>query len=50
MTTRRQTANDDTLLWTLKVLQETPSVSQRTLAKDVGINVSTINFCLKALV
>ena len=50
MTTRRQTANDDTLFWTLKVLQENPGVSQRTLAKEVGINVSTINFCLKALV
>ena len=50
MTTRRQTANDDTLFWTLKVLQENPGVSQRTLAKEVGINVSSINFCLKALV
>jgi EPS-associated MarR family transcriptional regulator len=50
MTTRRQTANDDTLFWTLKVLQENPGVSQRTLAKEVGINVSTINFCLKAMV
>jgi len=50
MTTRRQTANDDTLFWTLKVLQENPGVTQRTLAKEVGINVSTINFCLKALV
>ena len=50
MTTRRQTANDDTLFWTLKVLQEHPGVTQRTLAKEVGINVSTINFCLKALV
>jgi len=44
MTTRRQIANDDTLFWTLKVLQENPGVSQRTLAKEVGINVSTINF------
>ena len=50
MPTRRQTANEDTLFWTLKVLQENPGVSQRTLAKEVGINVSTINFCLKALV
>ncbi|MDD5029018.1 MAG: MarR family EPS-associated transcriptional regulator [Rhodoferax sp.] len=50
MTTRRQTANDDTLFWTLKVLQENPKATQRTLAKEVGINVSTINFCLKALV
>jgi EPS-associated MarR family transcriptional regulator len=50
MTTRRQTANDDTLFWTLKVLQDNPGVSQRALAKEVGINVSSINFCLKALV
>jgi EPS-associated MarR family transcriptional regulator len=50
MTTRRQTSNDDTLFWTLKVLQENPGVTQRTIAKEVGINVSTINFCLKALV
>ena len=50
MATRRQTANDDTLFWTLKLLQEKPGVTQRTLAKEVGINVSSINFCLKALV
>lgn len=50
MTTRRQTANDDTLFWTLKVLQDNPGATQRTIAKEVGINVSTINFCLKALV
>jgi EPS-associated MarR family transcriptional regulator len=50
MTTRRQTANDDTLFWTLKLIQENPGVTQRTLAKEVGINVSSIYFCLKALV
>ena len=50
MTTRRQTANDDTLFWTLKLLQDNPGMTQRTLAKEVGINVSSINFCLKALV
>jgi len=49
MTTRRQTANDDTLFWTLKLLQENPGVTQRALAKEVGINVGSINFCLKAL-
>jgi EPS-associated MarR family transcriptional regulator len=47
MTTRRQTAIDDTLFWTFKVLH---GVTQRTLAKEVGINVSTINFYLKPLV
>ena len=49
MNTRRQTANDDTLFWTLKLLQDSPGMSQRKLAKEVGINVSSINFCLKAL-
>lgn len=50
MTTRRQTTNDDTLFWTLKLLHENPCITQRSLAKEVGINVSSINFCLKALV
>lgn len=50
MTTRRQTAHDDTLFWTLKLLQDNPGMTQRSLAKEVGINVSSINFCLKALV
>ena len=50
MSNRRQTANDETLFWTLKLLQEKPGVTQRNLAKEVGINVSSINFCLKALV
>lgn len=50
MTTRRQIANDDTLFWTLKLLQDNPDITQRSLAKEVGINVSSINFCLKALV
>lgn len=49
MPTRRQSANDDTLFWTLKLLQDKPGMTQRTLAKEVGINVSSINFCLKAL-
>ena len=32
------------------MLLEKPGLTQRTLAKEVGINVSSINFCLKALV
>ncbi len=50
MSTRRQSSNDDTLFWTLKALQDNPAATQRELAKEVGINVSTIHFCLKALV
>lgn len=50
MNTRRQSSNDETLFWTLKMLQENPGITQRSLAREVGINVSSINFCLKALV
>ncbi len=50
MTTRHQTANDETVFWTLKLLQRNPGMTQRTLAKEVGINVSSINFCIKALI
>jgi len=50
MKTRRQTANEDTLFWTLKLLQENPCMTQRSLAKEVCINVSSINICLKMLI
>jgi EPS-associated MarR family transcriptional regulator len=50
MTSRRQIASEDTLFWTLKHIQDNPTITQRSLAKEVGINVSSINFCLKALV
>jgi EPS-associated MarR family transcriptional regulator len=50
MTTRHQTANDETVFWTLKLLQANPGMTQRSLAKEIGINVSRINFCVKALI
>jgi EPS-associated MarR family transcriptional regulator len=45
-----RTANDETVFWTLKLLQANPGMTQRLLAKEIGINVSRINFCLKALI
>jgi len=50
MLIRRQTAYDDTLFWTLKLLQENPGIRQRNLGREVNISVSSINLCLKALV
>ncbi len=50
MTTRRQTINEDTHFWTLKLLQENPGISQRSLAKEVGMSLSGVNYCLQALV
>jgi EPS-associated MarR family transcriptional regulator len=47
---RRQSVSEETRFWTLKLLQDNPGVTQRTLAKEVGLSVSSINFCLKALV
>ena len=34
----------------LRRLYETPDVSQRTLAKELGISLGSINFCFQALV
>lgn len=50
MPTRRETANDDILFWTLKVLQSNPALTERTLAKALGIHGSGDNFCIKVLV
>ena len=34
----------------LRRLQQTPEISQRVLAKDLGISLGSINFCFQALV
>ncbi len=34
----------------LRRLHHTPEVSQRALAKDLGVGLGTINFCFQALV
>ena len=49
MTSRRSTINEDTNFWTLKLLQERPGITQRALAKEVGVSLSGINYCLSAL-
>ncbi len=49
MTTRRSTNNEDTRFWTLKLIEEKPGITQRALAKEVGISLSGINYCLGAL-
>ncbi len=49
LTTRRSTINEDTHFWTLKLLQERPGITQRALAKEVGMSLSGINYCISAL-
>ena len=34
----------------LKILQENPDVSQRELAREVGLSLGKTNYCLRALV
>ncbi|HEX8154622.1 MAG TPA: MarR family EPS-associated transcriptional regulator [Thermoanaerobaculia bacterium] len=34
----------------LKVLAERPDASQRDLARDLGVSVGKVNYCLKALI
>lgn len=34
----------------LRRLSQTPQISQRALAKDLGVGLGTINFCFQALV
>ena len=49
MNTRRSSLNEDIHFWTLKLLQEKPGISQRALAKEVGMSLSGINYCISAL-
>ena len=42
---------DETTHYTLlKTLEENPGLSQRDLAKKLGVSLGKVNFCLKALV
>ncbi len=42
--------DDTTSYGLLKRLEENPSLSQRELARQLGVSLGKVNFCLKALV
>lgn len=42
--------NDEYRYRILKLLEADPEVSQRTLAKELGISLGRANYCLKALI
>src|SRR5699024_5029862 len=44
-----QTLNDDTHYRILRHLADNPGTSQRELAREFGISVGKVNYCLKAL-
>lgn len=49
-TRRREVIKDDTHFWVLKLMQDNPGMTQRALAKELGISLGSANYCLQALV
>jgi len=45
----RTKQQEDTHFWVLKHIQENPEITQRELAKRLGISLGGINYCLKGL-
>tara|TARA_R110001599_G_C12274970_1_gene662058 strand:+ start:5784 stop:6143 length:360 start_codon:yes stop_codon:yes gene_type:complete len=40
---------EDTHYQVLKILEQHPQISQRELAKEMGVSLGKVNYCLKAL-
>lgn len=49
MLNRRAEFQEDIQFQVLRRLHETPDLSQRTLAKELGISLGSINYCFQAL-
>jgi EPS-associated MarR family transcriptional regulator len=45
-----KTLNPDLHFKLLKTIEGNPSISQRELAKELGVSLGSINYCLKALI
>lgn len=50
MTSRRTKIQEDTYFRVLRVLQEKPDITQREIAKMLGVSASGMNYCLNALI
>jgi len=50
MTSRRSQLQEDTYFRVLRMLQDNPDMTQREIAKRLGISTSGLNYCLKALI
>lgn len=44
------TSQDETQLKVMRMLHEQPELSQRNIAKELGVSLGGINYCFKALV
>jgi len=50
MTAQQEQFRDEVQLQVLRRLHESPEVSQRRLAKELGVSLGSVNHCFKALV
>lgn len=50
MTSRQAKQQEDTYFRMMRILEKQPDLTQRQLAEKMGISVSGINYCLKALI
>jgi EPS-associated MarR family transcriptional regulator len=50
MTSRRSKIQEDNYFRVLRILQESPDVTQREIAQLLGISTSGLNYCLNALI
>lgn len=41
---------EDTHYQILRILEQNPQISQRELAKEMGVSLGKVNYCLKALI
>jgi EPS-associated MarR family transcriptional regulator len=49
MNIRREQLQEDTNFRVLHLLEDNPDITQRELAKRLGVSVGRLNYCLKAL-
>ncbi len=49
MISRQAKLQEDTYFRLMRVLQDNPDLTQRELAKKLGVSVGGLNYCLKAL-
>jgi EPS-associated MarR family transcriptional regulator len=50
MATRQSNQQEDNYFRVLRILNENPNITQRELAENLGVSVSGLNYCLKALI
>jgi EPS-associated MarR family transcriptional regulator len=50
MTSRQAKLQEETHFRIMRILQKTPDLTQRELAKDLGMSVGGLNYCLNSLI